>query len=347
MSKAFDSIRHDLMLRKLRNAGVSELACALFESYLSQRQQVVKIQDTLSSPLPLTVGVPQGSILGPVLFTLYVNDIFRVPKHCKPIGYVDDTKIFLGFPSSKLHDVIYAVNEDLKEILSWCCRNSLLINPDKTKLLYVGVPQLMRTLPATLPSATILGTENKPVTVTKDLGVYIDCYLNFNERITKTASDCMFKLTRVNRIKNLLDRSTLMYLINAFVFCKLFYCWTVWSNTSNEDIRKLQLVQNYACRIVTGLKKYDRISEALKSLKWLNVKEKLLLVMVYKCIDNLTPDYLRERFKQRSEIHQRNTRQKSELTLPSAGLRKGKGPLPSVVPKFLILYLSLLETRKA
>ena len=99
------------------------------------------------------------------------------------------------------------------------------------------------------------------MTVTKDLGVHIDCYLNFNEHITKTASDCMFKLTRVNRIKHLLDQSTLMYLINAFVFCKLFYCSTVWSHTSTENIRKLQ---------------YDHISEALKSRKWLNVKEKLL-----------------------------------------------------------------------
>ena len=114
-------------------------------SYLSQRQQVVKLQNTVSDLLPLTVGVPQGSIMGPVLFTLYVNDLFRVPKHCEPLGYVDDTKLFLGFPASKLDDVISAVNEDLKEISIWCCRNSLLSNPDKTKLLYVGVPQLMRT----------------------------------------------------------------------------------------------------------------------------------------------------------------------------------------------------------
>ena len=144
----------------------------------------------------------------------------------------------------------------------------------------------MRTLPATLPSATVLGSEIKPVTVTKDLFVAIDCYLNFNEHINKTASDCIFKLTRVKRIKHLLDQSILMYLINAFVFCKLFYCSTVWSNTSTENIRKLQLVQNYASRIVTGLKKCDHISEALKSLKWPKVKEKLLcndLTMVYKC----------------------------------------------------------------
>ena len=118
-----------------------------------------------------------------------------------------------------------------------------------------------------------------------------------------------------------------MYLINAFVFCKLFSCSTVWSNTSNENIKKFQLVQNYACRIVTGLIKYDHITEALKSLKWLNVKKKLLfndLVMVYKCINNLTPEYLCERFKQRSEIHQRDTRQKSELTLPKCRLATGQ-----------------------
>ena len=129
-------------MRKLRKAGLSESACAWFESYLSQRQQVVKFQNTVSDPLPLTAGVPQGSIMGPVLFTLYANDLFRVPKYCKALVYVDDTKLFLGFPASELSDVISAVNETLKQISIWCCRNSLPINPDKTKLLYVGVPQL-------------------------------------------------------------------------------------------------------------------------------------------------------------------------------------------------------------
>ena len=108
-------------------------------------------------------------------------------------------------------------------------------------------------------------------------------------------------------------------------------CFTVQqfgvTHTSTENIRKLQLVQNCACRIVTGLKKYDHISEALKSRKWLNVKQKLLFndkIMVYKCMNNLTPEYLRKRFQRRSEIHQRDTRQKNNLSLPKCRLTSGQ-----------------------
>ena len=145
----------------------------------------------------------------------------------------------------------------------------------------------------------MLETQIKPVTVAKDLGVYIYCHLSFNEHITKTASDCMFKLTKVNRIKLLLDQKTLIYLINAFVFSKLFYRWTVWNSTSKKNVRKRQLVQNYAYGIVAGLRKYDHVSGAQKFLKWLNVRDKLLfndLVMVYKSLKNLTPGYLHGRF---------------------------------------------------
>ena len=128
----------------------------------------------------------------------------------------------------------------------------------------------------------------------------------------------MFKLTRVNGIKHLLDKETLIYIINAFVFSKLFYCSTVWSSTSKKNVRKLQLVQNYACRIVAGSRKDDHVSEALKSLKWLNVRDKLLFndLVMYKCLKNLTPGYLHRRFQYRAKTQQRVTRQNKDLTLP-------------------------------
>ena len=87
----------------------------------------------------------------------------------------------------------------------------------------------------------------------------------------------MYRLIRINRIKHLLDRKTLLLLINAFVFNKLFYCSTVWSNTSKTNVKRLQVVQNFAGRIVLGLRKHDHISEGLKSLKWLSVSDKLFL----------------------------------------------------------------------
>ena len=325
MSKAFDSIRHDLLINKLYKLGVSFAACSWFLSYLSQRMQVVKIEDFLSELLPLKAGVPQGSILGPVLFTLYVNDLLQVPKRCRALGYVDDTKIFMEPPSSQLPEAVTAVNQDLRDISSWCCAHSLLINPDKTKHIFVGVPQLTRSI-STSPPVMLLGKEVKPSIV--DLGVHIDCHLNYNEHIAKTVSTCTYMFRRVNRIKHLLDSKTLVFLMNAFIFSSLiYYCSTVWSNTTKENIKKLQLIQNFACRIVLGLKKYDHITEGLKSLNWLNVNDRLLvnnLLMVHKCIHNLIPSYLTGKFTQRSKIHGRNTRGSGELDLPFCRLKTGQ-----------------------
>ena len=125
MSKAFDSICHDLLLLKLHNMGVSDAARAWFESYLTQRNQVVKMVNTLSEPLPLTVGVPQG----PVLFTLYANDLLSVLKHCKVMGYVDDTTLFLALPPSQISDAVSALNQDLMNISNGGVRTPYLLTP--------------------------------------------------------------------------------------------------------------------------------------------------------------------------------------------------------------------------
>ena len=142
----------------------------------------------------------------------------------------------------------------------WCCTNSLVINPDKTKLLVIGVREIMRSLPS-FPVVKLLGKEIEPVPVPRYLGVIIDSSLSYNEHVTKTVSNCMHRLIRINRIKHLLDRKTLLLLINAF------FPTVSLSNTAKINVKKLQLVQNFAGRIVLGLRKYNHISKELKSLR--------------------------------------------------------------------------------
>ena len=125
----------------------------------------------------------------------------------------------------------------------------------------------------------------------------------------------------------LLRNTTLLLLINAFVFSKLFYCLTVWSNTSKASVKRLQLVQNFAGRIVLGLKKYDHISEGLRSLKWLSVSDKLLLhdsIMVDKCMNGRDPGYLINKFTRRLEFHDKNARYNKDLNLPRCRFKTGQ-----------------------
>ena len=192
VSKAFDSINHGMLLFQIRSLGVSPSALEWFKSYLKGRYQYVRIGDVASEALPVDYGVPQGSILGPVLFTVYINDLLTVPKRCQSACYVDDSKLYPKFKTSGLYNAVSAVKSDLNEICMWCCHNSLLLNPDKSKLLVVGVPQLLRQLPDF--TITLCGNQISPIPVTKDLGVFLDQCLSYDEHIRITVASCMNKL---------------------------------------------------------------------------------------------------------------------------------------------------------
>ena len=131
-SKAFDSINHDILLNKLWNIGMAPCALEWFSSYLMDRSQRVRLGESLSQRLPLSHGVPQGSILGPLMFTVYVNDLPLIVVNFKPECYVDDSKLYVSFLVNDLDSAIDQINKDLDQLCCWCCGNSLLINPEKT-----------------------------------------------------------------------------------------------------------------------------------------------------------------------------------------------------------------------
>jgi len=129
------------------------------------------------------------------------------------------------------------LNSDLLFIRNWCFNNFLLLNPDKTKLIVFGSRQLLAKLPYL--KISLLGKDLAIASSAKDLGVVLDPQLTFDDHVLKTTSSCMSSLAQISRVKHVLDRNQLMTVINALVLSKLLYCSTVWSNTSNKNIRRL------------------------------------------------------------------------------------------------------------
>ena len=236
LSKAFDSIDHTMLLAKLQALGVSHASLHWFKSYLSERLQCVRIGAETSSLKGISHGVPQGSILGPALFTIYLNDIPPIPDVCSLESYVDDSKLYLSFPVAEASNMVQQINKDLQKIASWCCHNSLLINPEKTKLLVLGTRQMLQRLPADF-HVTLLGKVT-PSPSARDLGLQVDCTLSYDEHVTQTVSSCIGSLCQINRVKHLFDARTLQRVINALVFRNLYYCSPVWSNTSKKKYLK-------------------------------------------------------------------------------------------------------------
>ena len=318
LSKAFDSVQHNILINKIMDLGVTTEVLNWFKSYLSNRSQYVRIGAATSTCAALKHGIPQGSVLSPFLFNIYTDSLPSVSKSCNLESFVDDSKTFLTFPVSSINCSIEAIEDDLQRIFQWCCNHSLLINPEKTKMLIVGSRQMMKQI-QTPPNINFISKNLIPITEVKDLGVFLDSFLSYDKHIQALSSSCISKLGQINRVKNLFDQKTLAMIIDTLVMSKINYCSSIWSNTSEGNIEKIQLVQNYAARIISGEKKFDHISPTISALGWLPIKEHLLyrdILLMFKCVNGQAPLYFCDKFKQRNQVHHRDTRSNEDLDIP-------------------------------
>ena len=234
LKKAFDTVDHAIILSKLNAYGIGS---EWFKSYLSDRNQKCFVNGFLSPNRSLSCGIPQGTILGPLLFLIYINDLPNCLEHSQARMYADDTHLTLA--SNNVRDINQNLNQDLVNVSEWLIANKLTLNQSKTEFMLIGSRQRLCTL-SPLPSLEIDGIPVNQVSLTKSLGVLIDENLSWNMHINKLIKKIASSIGAIKRLRPFVPFTTLQYIYNSLVQPHFNYCCVVWDNCNKTYADKLQ-----------------------------------------------------------------------------------------------------------
>ena len=297
LSAAFDTINHKLLLTKLRSVyGISGRALQWIQSYLAGRTFKVCVNRVSSTECLLEIGVPQGSILGPLLFILYTKDLeLLVKKYGFSIHlYADDTQVYFSFDVHSDNPDMSKVKACFQEIKNWMTTNYLKLNEDKTEFLDIG-PYISPIKELDLGDTSVIPTEKA-----KNLGFVFDHRMCLSSQVNAVSQICYLNQRNLSRIASKLDYDLKVQLVHSNILCFLDYCNAVYFGLSEKDIQKLQKIQNNAVRFIFGLygkKRLQALTPYLQKLHFLPVRHRILFkigLLVFKCLNNIAPKYLQD-----------------------------------------------------
>ena len=288
LSKAFDTLNHDLLLAKLSAYGFDAKSVTFLKSYLSDRHQRCKIGNTFSDWQKLIAGVPQGSILGPLLFNIFINDLFLIIEKCTLCNYADENTLYACHQT--LDDVIVALRRDFSKLSEWFHKNSMVLNPEKCHFMVLGTKDNI--------DFTHDGVVIKNSSQVKILGILIDNKLSFKNHIDQICKVANQKLNALNRVSGYMNLYKRKLLTTSFIKSQFSYCPLIWMFCSKGSMDKINKIHERAMRLVLN-DYFSDFHHLLNLSNDISVHQRcnnFLMTEVYKNINGLSPDLMNDVF---------------------------------------------------